>query len=831
LNSEDSGTGETVLKRKPARTSTKKGKSTLGAQFKQQLTTLMDTLNATEPHFVRCMKPNMEKIGRKFSSTVMLSQLRYAGLLEVCRIRQMGFPNRMPFEKFLRQYLVLQPSASSPQMLAELLSSSGQLPSSQYVIGNSKVFMKHSAATLLDSLRDKAYFVVATKTQKVARGYLKRKRFALFKKTLTNLNKSVTEKNQPLLEDAVASAIELPYEGVHIAIVKTAKDLLRRLKEENKVKKLLQDAIEDRQLAALEGALRTAKSMNPPLEDDLVSQAGSLIQLIKEEKQHLSSAASLIKVRELDSLEDWMDKAEQLNLLASDEARSVQALIDRINDENGLLEELENAIASENLQTLSAYLTKATEMGLDDRPVFIEAKKCQHHLEELSAGKRALEISLESPDLDSLMSSMEKARACGVSNEEPLFLKAQHLHSLLSQVNEIEAALKVSIDNASLEDLSEQVQAAQNILLLVQGESALAAMNIEIHGISTAEALISSLTKKKQDDESELAKQDEVAEQIRCALQDKEFSYLRGLIAQAKGMGLSQGKYASLIKEADHVLETMRIAMDKEMALVAAIRMKDVSALNNAITKAQSGDTATVPGSLASAIRLRDELVAQGSIVEEIKAAVESKNILILPELLQRAEQSNLTNRCVDDAKILLEREGNRNQIYKQLVDAQDQQSLSEALEKAIQIGLNNDIVEAARLRYDKMKDSTSAVEELKSAMRNLDVIRVSENGLSESDIAPLKFALSQVGSSDDSGLGPLVKEAEDTLARAQKQLELQATLSNITESTPIVEIKKSLRTSADAGIKNYIGQSDHRTPLLSPFLSLSHAPSLPHDP
>ena len=38
-------------------------RNTLGAQFKQQLATLMDTLNSTDPHFVRCMKPNMEKVG------------------------------------------------------------------------------------------------------------------------------------------------------------------------------------------------------------------------------------------------------------------------------------------------------------------------------------------------------------------------------------------------------------------------------------------------------------------------------------------------------------------------------------------------------------------------------------------------------------------------------------------------------------------------------------------------------------------------------------------------------------------------------------------------
>ena len=50
--------------------------------------------------------------------------------------------------------------------------------------------------------------------------------------TLTNLKKAVKERDQLLLEDAVASSLELPYEGIHISIVKIAKDLLRRIKEE-----------------------------------------------------------------------------------------------------------------------------------------------------------------------------------------------------------------------------------------------------------------------------------------------------------------------------------------------------------------------------------------------------------------------------------------------------------------------------------------------------------------------------------------------------------------------------------------------------------------------
>ena len=37
-------------------------KITLGGQFRLQLADLMKTLNATEPHYIRCIKPNNEKV-------------------------------------------------------------------------------------------------------------------------------------------------------------------------------------------------------------------------------------------------------------------------------------------------------------------------------------------------------------------------------------------------------------------------------------------------------------------------------------------------------------------------------------------------------------------------------------------------------------------------------------------------------------------------------------------------------------------------------------------------------------------------------------------------
>jgi myosin heavy subunit len=88
---------------------------TLGFQFKQQLTLLMQTLYATSPHFVRCMKPNGNKSGDEFDGNLMIAQLRYAGLLEVCRIRQIGYPVRKEFAAFIERYRCIAESDKGTQ--------------------------------------------------------------------------------------------------------------------------------------------------------------------------------------------------------------------------------------------------------------------------------------------------------------------------------------------------------------------------------------------------------------------------------------------------------------------------------------------------------------------------------------------------------------------------------------------------------------------------------------------------------------------------------------------------------------------------------------------
>jgi myosin heavy subunit len=52
-------------------------KKTVSFQFKESLAALMTTLSATSPHFVRCIKPNMDKKPVLFERELVLAQLRY----------------------------------------------------------------------------------------------------------------------------------------------------------------------------------------------------------------------------------------------------------------------------------------------------------------------------------------------------------------------------------------------------------------------------------------------------------------------------------------------------------------------------------------------------------------------------------------------------------------------------------------------------------------------------------------------------------------------------------------------------------------------------------
>ena len=89
-------------------------KASLGKQFHQQLQNLMMTLRLTEPHYIRCIKPNPDKAKQFFVPSMCNEQLTYSGVFEAVRIRKAGFPFRLKHDNFATRYAVLFDEGKAP---------------------------------------------------------------------------------------------------------------------------------------------------------------------------------------------------------------------------------------------------------------------------------------------------------------------------------------------------------------------------------------------------------------------------------------------------------------------------------------------------------------------------------------------------------------------------------------------------------------------------------------------------------------------------------------------------------------------------------------------
>ncbi|WJZ91162.1 hypothetical protein VitviT2T_010261 [Vitis vinifera] len=150
--------------------------SSIGSRFKQQLQSLLETLSATEPHYVRCVKPNNPFKPSIFENNNVLQQLRYGGALKVIRISCAGYPTRRMFVEFIARFGILAPNVlegscdevtASKRILEEV-----DLKGDQ--IGKAKVFLIAGQTTELDARRNEVLGRSVSIIQRKVRSYLTR---------------------------------------------------------------------------------------------------------------------------------------------------------------------------------------------------------------------------------------------------------------------------------------------------------------------------------------------------------------------------------------------------------------------------------------------------------------------------------------------------------------------------------------------------------------------------------------------------------------------------------------------------------------------------------
>ncbi|KAL8814786.1 MAG: hypothetical protein Q9223_006020 [Gallowayella weberi] len=136
-------------------------KPTLGGIFKSSLIELMQTINSTEVHYIRCIKPNESKEAWRFEGPMVLSQLRACGVLETVRISCAGYPTRWTYEEFAMRYYMLIPSQSWTSEIQEManailtraLGQGANRGLDKYQLGLTKIFFRAGMLAFLESLR------------------------------------------------------------------------------------------------------------------------------------------------------------------------------------------------------------------------------------------------------------------------------------------------------------------------------------------------------------------------------------------------------------------------------------------------------------------------------------------------------------------------------------------------------------------------------------------------------------------------------------------------------------------------------------------------------
>ncbi|KAK3165261.1 hypothetical protein QOZ80_1AG0030990 [Eleusine coracana subsp. coracana] len=160
---------------------TKSSKSSIAARFKMQLHELMETLSSTEPHYIRCIKPNSVLKPAIFENTNVLQQLRCSGVLEAIRISCAGYPTRKVFQDFLHRFRVLAPEILKEkndekvacQKILDKIGLQG------YQIGRTKVFLRAGQMAELDARRTEVRNNAARGVQSQFRTHVAREQFLI----------------------------------------------------------------------------------------------------------------------------------------------------------------------------------------------------------------------------------------------------------------------------------------------------------------------------------------------------------------------------------------------------------------------------------------------------------------------------------------------------------------------------------------------------------------------------------------------------------------------------------------------------------------------------
>ncbi|KAG9160010.1 hypothetical protein Leryth_005748 [Lithospermum erythrorhizon] len=164
-------------------------KQSVGTKFKGQLFKLMQQLETTKPHFIRCIKPNHQKIPGLYENSIVLEQLRWCGVLEVVRISRSRYPTRLTHQEFTRRFGFLLPddgACKDPLSTSLSILQKFNILPEMYQVGYTKLYFRAGQIGILQEMR-KQLLQGTLGVQKCFRAHRARRYFHELKGGVTTL--------------------------------------------------------------------------------------------------------------------------------------------------------------------------------------------------------------------------------------------------------------------------------------------------------------------------------------------------------------------------------------------------------------------------------------------------------------------------------------------------------------------------------------------------------------------------------------------------------------------------------------------------------------------
>ncbi|XP_024227627.1 unconventional myosin-Va isoform X2 [Bombus impatiens] len=211
-----------VSAQKPALNSPKQNKKTVGSQFRDSLNMLMSTLNATTPHYVRCIKPNDTKEAFEYNPIRAMQQLRACGVLETIRISAAGFPSQRTYNEFFLRYRSL---CKFKDIRRDDLKETCRRILGRYIkdedkfkFGKTKVLFRAGQVAYLEKLRAERQRDACVMIQKTVRGLICRSRYKKIRCAVLGLQRYgrgyiARQKAQAVREERAATKIQARVKG------------------------------------------------------------------------------------------------------------------------------------------------------------------------------------------------------------------------------------------------------------------------------------------------------------------------------------------------------------------------------------------------------------------------------------------------------------------------------------------------------------------------------------------------------------------------------------------------------------------------------------------